>query len=75
VAGNYAYVADGNGGLRIINVSNPTYPAEFGFYRTPGYAYNVTVAERYIYVADDVGGLIILRFSPHQFHLPLVLRN
>jgi hypothetical protein len=36
VSGSYAYVADGYGGLRIINVSNPSNPTEVGFYDTPG---------------------------------------
>ena len=36
VAGSYAYVADGDRGLRIINISNPAAPTEIGFYDTPG---------------------------------------
>ncbi len=35
VVGNYAYVADGNAGLRIIDVSLPSAPIEVGFYDTP----------------------------------------
>ena len=38
VAGSYAYVADGDAGLRVINVANPAAPVEVGFYDTPGYA-------------------------------------
>ena len=30
VAGSYAYVADEDGGLRVINVANPAAPAEVG---------------------------------------------
>ena len=36
VAGSYAYVADWDGGLRIINVANPAAPVEVGAYDTPG---------------------------------------
>lgn len=36
VAGPYAYVADGYGGLRIVDVSDPTHPKEVGFYDMPG---------------------------------------
>ena len=38
VAGNYAYVADNDRGLRVINVANPAAPGEIGFYDTPGQA-------------------------------------
>ena len=38
VAGSYAYVADCDSGLRIINVANPAAPTEVGFYDTPGNA-------------------------------------
>jgi len=62
VAGNYAYVADTLGGLRIIDVTDPAAPSQAGFYDTPGDAYSVAVAGNYAYVADDEGGLIILRF-------------
>jgi hypothetical protein len=38
VSGNYAYVADGYAGLRVIDVSNPSNPREVGYFDTPGYA-------------------------------------
>ena len=60
VAGSYAYVADWDGGLRIINVANPAVPYEAGFYDTPGYAYGVAVAGSYAYVADWDGGLRVI---------------
>jgi len=63
VAGNYAYVADEVGGLRIIDVSNPAAPTEVGFYDTPGNAYGVAVAGNYAYVADDLDGLRIIDIS------------
>ena len=43
LAGNYAYVANGESGLSIIDVSDPTAPTEAGFYDT-GYACGVAVA-------------------------------
>ncbi len=63
VVGNYAYVADYDRGLRIINVSNPAAPTEVGFYDTPGYAYGVAVAGNYAYVADWDSGLRIINVS------------
>ncbi|MFN3929222.1 MAG: carboxypeptidase regulatory-like domain-containing protein, partial [Thermoflexus sp.] len=63
VAGSYAYVADREGGLRIVDVSDPAAPREVGFYDTPGYAGDVAVVGSYAYVADGEGGLVILRFT------------
>ncbi|HIE25887.1 TPA: hypothetical protein EYP66_01210 [Candidatus Poribacteria bacterium] len=38
VVSGYAYVADDESGLRVVDVSNPENPYEIGFYDTPGYA-------------------------------------
>jgi len=54
---------DGDGGLRIIDVSNPSVPSGAGFFDTPGDAVGVTVAGGYVYIADEAGGLIILRYT------------
>jgi len=43
VDGDYAYVADGGGGLRIVDISDPASPTEAGYYDTPGYADGVAV--------------------------------
>ena len=72
LAGNYAYVADGEGGLRIIDIANPAAPAEVGFYDTPGSARGVAVAGDTIYVADVGGGLDILRLLSIRTFLPLL---
>ncbi len=37
VSGTYAYVADGLGGLRVIDVSDPTGPRAVGVYNVPGF--------------------------------------
>ena len=52
VSGNYAYVADDESGLRVIDITNPSSPFEAGYYDTPGYASGVAVAGNYAYVAD-----------------------
>jgi hypothetical protein len=44
VSGSYAYVADGDAGLRVIDVSNPSSPREVGAYDTPGDAWGVAVS-------------------------------
>lgn len=60
VAGNYAYVANGNDGLRIIDITNPAVPYEVGNYQTSGQVYDVYVINNYAYVADGTGGLRII---------------
>ena len=51
VSGAYAYVANWAGGLRVIDVSNPSSPREVGAYDTPGDALGVAVSGAYAYVA------------------------
>ncbi|RLC67776.1 MAG: hypothetical protein DRI52_10465, partial [Chloroflexi bacterium] len=46
--GNYAYLADGYGGLRIINVSDPTHPTEVGFYEAGWWCEEVAVSGNYV---------------------------
>ncbi len=61
---DYAYVATGNGGLRVINISNPEAPWEEGFYDAPDLTANgVFVSGDYAYVIDDTSGLAIVDVS------------
>jgi len=53
VAGDYAYVADTDGGLRVVNVSSPWAPVETGFLETGGTAREVCVHEGMAYLADS----------------------
>jgi hypothetical protein len=52
ISGNYAYVADRNSGLWIIDISNSSSPNEVEFYDTPGSAIDVSVSGEYAYLAD-----------------------
>ena len=63
VAGDLAYVADGEGGLVILNVSTPSSPSQVGAYDTPGQAYDLEVQGSYAYVADGSQGLRILNVT------------
>ncbi|NGX42638.1 MAG: Serine/threonine-protein kinase PrkC [Chlamydiae bacterium] len=63
LSGNYAYVADRDSGLQIIDVSNVTNPTFAGFYATPDRAYDVAVSGNYAYVADWNSGLQIIDVS------------
>lgn len=62
VVGNYAYVADGAGGLRIINVANPSSPSHIRQYPTSA-ALDVYVEGNLVYVADGTSGLRIINVS------------
>lgn len=61
ISGQYAYVAAGNGGLRIIDVSNPAIPIEVGSfeYSAPQHLINdVSVAGNYVYIVSDINGIL-----------------
>lgn len=63
VSGSYAYVANNEGGLRIIDVSNPKAPKEVGF-SVDNSANGVYVVENLAYVISRKDhGLIILDVS------------
>jgi hypothetical protein len=66
VAGRFAYVANEQGGLRIIDISDLSNPHETGYY-TPWsewhLANNVAVSGQYAYVADDQQTLTVVDVS------------
>ncbi|HAL64249.1 MAG TPA: hypothetical protein DCP10_01630 [Bacteroidales bacterium] len=62
--GNYVYVADKNGGLEVIDVSDPLNPATTAYCPLPDVAYDVTVSGNYAYVANYIlGGLQVVDVS------------
>jgi len=63
VSGNYAYVANGESGLRIIDISVPANASEVGYYNTDGTTYDVVFAADTVYVADGEGGLKVIDVS------------
>jgi hypothetical protein len=63
VAGSYAYVADYDEGLRVIDISDPAAPVEIAVVNTPGYVLGVAVAGGYAYVANDEAGLRVIDIS------------
>jgi hypothetical protein len=54
-------VASYQGGLQVVDVSNPAAPARVGQYNSGGYAEGVAVLGNSVYVADGNLGLAILR--------------
>ena len=73
VAGNYAYVTDEEGGLRVVDVWDAANPTEVGSYETPWAALGVAAAEGYVYTANGYAfGLLILRYTGDEYwHNPL----
>jgi hypothetical protein len=53
VLGDYAYIAAGEGGLRIINIADPANPIETGFLVTSGKAKDIVVQGNYAYIAEE----------------------
>ncbi|MBE9039089.1 DUF4114 domain-containing protein [aff. Roholtiella sp. LEGE 12411] len=60
VVDDYAYVADANSGLQIIDITDPSAPFLKGTFDTTGLAYGVAVAGNYAYIADATSGLQII---------------
>lgn len=51
VRDGYAYVADYDGGFRIIDISTPSNPTEVGFCFMPGQPFGVYVKDDYAYIS------------------------
>lgn len=49
---NILFIADGFGGLRVIDISDPAHLHELGFHDTPGLAMGVDIRDQYAYVED-----------------------
>ena len=62
-AGNYAYIANYEGGLLILNVAHPSEPYKSGVYAPPGRAVGVAIAGHYAYLVDDDGNLRMIDVS------------
>jgi hypothetical protein len=59
VVGSLVYVAAGNAGLKIVDVSSPSSPRILGSLATAGNAYGLAVANGYAYVAASSAAQII----------------
>ncbi|MDP8238839.1 MAG: choice-of-anchor D domain-containing protein [Candidatus Hatepunaea meridiana] len=61
--GDFAYIADDDGYLRIINVSDLENPDEIAFFETEANARGIAVADGFAYVATLDAGLRIIDIS------------
>lgn len=59
VLGKYAYVADNDKGLAIIDISNPSSPTLKGSCDTPGYARDISASGNYVCIADKNDFVIV----------------
>ena len=66
VSGTLAFVADGFGGVHILDISTPGAPLLRGSYATTGLASSVQVVGRHAFVTDESHGLLILDVSNPQ---------
>jgi len=63
VSGSIVYIADGNDGLEIINITDPTNPIQIGQFDDGGYARDVFISGSLAFVADDTDGLEIINIT------------
>jgi hypothetical protein len=63
VRNNLAYVAYGNFGVRVLDVSSPSNIVEMGNYETGGSSRKIVLKEDVAYVANRDGGLLVLDVS------------
>ncbi len=63
VAGDRLYVAAGQSGVEVYDISDPSSPVLLGSYDTAGAALDVVVDGTRVYVADEYGGMVSLDVS------------
>lgn len=63
VSGSLAYVANGQGGLLIVDVSDPATITEVGGVNTPGTARSLELSGDHLFVADDDAGMQVIQLQ------------
>lgn len=63
VSGNHAYLAAGNNGMEILDISDPTMPIWAGSIDTPGSVNDIVITDGYAYIADGGAGLQVIDIS------------
>ncbi|HOX32726.1 MAG TPA: hypothetical protein PLB91_10365 [Spirochaetales bacterium] len=59
IRGSYVFVAEGNAGIDVLDVSVPTAPTVAARISTPGVAEKLAFSGNFLYVADGIAGLAI----------------
>jgi len=60
VSGSYAYLADLNDDLQVIDIRNPSNPQRVGGYDTGGIVWNLTITGNLVLLADLRAGLVVI---------------
>lgn len=61
VDGNFAFLADGTNGLRVLNITDKTNPIEYGYYKNgTAICYDVAKVDNYLYLAYGLNGFVVL---------------
>jgi len=63
LVGSYVFVAAGDAGLRIFNISNPADPQEVGFFDTTGFSVGLAVSGQYAYLVERQEGVRVIDIS------------
>ena len=61
-SGDYAYIADGEDGFVVLDISNPAVPTKIGNYKTRC-TWGVEISGNYAYIADWTDGLVVFDIS------------
>lgn len=70
VAGNYAYIASRQGGLNVVDISNPAAPVKVSSFDTAGYASSIDVQGTKAVVSSGSGGVYLFDVTvPESFFL------
>ena len=62
VQNNVAYIAE-DGGLDIVNVTNPSNPSRYSLGTSDDYAYDVRVSGQYAFISNNNNGVLVLNVS------------
>jgi hypothetical protein len=60
ISGDMAFVADGDAGLQVIDMTDKTAPMIIGSCDTPGFASGVFVSGSYVFIADGEMGMAVV---------------
>jgi hypothetical protein len=71
IHGQRAYISQGNGGLRIFDISSPQRPELLQVLDTPGHSDVMALHDDFLYVADGLEGLFAFDVSDRERVLPV----
>ncbi len=73
VMGEYAYIANGENGFLIINISDKENPYIEGRVDTPGYANSIFISDEYAFIADGEEGIQVIDLNDKKN--PIIIKN